>query len=135
MYQCSQCNKQFLHTAKLTEYSTPQDIALDEDTTAKGVMNTLDASVCPFCKSKAYTETVEEKQVGGIKLEDIGSLIDCAPSEANNYLDQGYVLYQTWQKNVFLVKLKQKAPVDAEPDELGKIIQAGIEQAKKEAQP
>jgi len=108
MYQCSNCNKQFLHTAKLTEYSTPQDMALDEDTTAKGVMNTLDASVCPFCKSKAYTEIAEEKVSGSINLADVASLIDCPPNEANNYLSQGYVLFQTWQKNVFLVKLKEK---------------------------
>lgn len=130
MYQCTQCGKQFLHTAKLTEYSTPQDIALDEDTTAKSVMNTLDASVCPFCKSKAYIEVAEEKQ-HAINLADVASLIDCPPSDANKYLADGYVLFQTWQKNVFLVKLKEKAPFDAKPkDELGDTIRAGIADAK-----
>jgi hypothetical protein len=111
MYQCSNCNKQFLHTAKLTEYSTPQNIELDEDTTAKGVMNTLDASVCPFCKSKAYTEIVETTQ----KLGDVISMIDVNPNEVDPKLAEGYVVLESWQKNIRLVKYKKVAPIDADP--------------------
>ena len=97
-YQCSQCNKVFMHTAKLVENQPVQNDPLENTTT-------LESSVCPFCKSKAYTEIVEEKQ-GAINLADVASLIDCPPSDANKYLQEGYVLFQTWQKNVFLVKLK-----------------------------
>lgn len=126
-YQCSDCKKTFLHTAKLTEFSTPQDIELNEDVTAKGVMNTLDSSVCPFCKSKSYTEVTEVKETGGIKLEDVVSLKDCAPNDADAWLAQGYKLFQTWQKNVFVVKLKEK-PV--ENKELGQIISKAMQEAK-----
>jgi hypothetical protein len=113
MYQCgnSACNKVFIHTAKLSEYTPTTEAPL-------AITNALESSVCPFCKSKAYTEVAEEKVSGSINLADVASLIDCPPSEADMHLKEGYVLFQTWQKNVFLVKLKLKvAPVDAKPTE------------------
>ena len=140
-YQCQNenCKKVFQHTAKLIEFTAPKDIQMDEDTTLKGATTSLESSVCPFCRSKAYSEIIEEKQ-GAINLADVASLIDCQPSDANKYLQEGYVLFQTWQKNVFLVKLKKTkdaevAPTDAKPDNvLGDAIRAGIQDAKaKEA--
>jgi hypothetical protein len=119
-----------MHTAKLTEFTAPKDIQMDEDTTLKGATTSLESSCCPFCKSKAYTENAEEKVSGAINLADVVSLKDCAPNEVDVMLGQGYVVYQTWQKNVFVVKLKDKAPVStSSKDELGDIIKAGIKEA------
>ena len=130
MYQCSNpaCNKVFLHTAKLVENQPVQNDPLGNTTT-------LESSVCPHCQSKAYSEVIEEKQ-GAINLVDVVSLKDCAPNEVDVMLGQGYVVYQTWQKNVFVVKLKDKAPVStSSKDELGDIIKAGIEDAKAKETP
>jgi hypothetical protein len=113
-----------MHTAKLVENQPVQNDPLGNTTT-------LESSVCPHCQSKAYTEIAEEKQ-GAINLANVVSLIDCQPSDANKYLQEGYVLFQTWQKNVFVVKLKDKAPVStSSKDELGDIIKAGIKEAKQ----
>lgn len=101
MYQCSnpECTKTFLHTAKLTEYSTSADSGI----VAKGILDSLDASVCPFCKSKAYTEIAETK---GVNLQNISSMIDVNPNEVDPKLAEGYVVLESWQKNIRLVKLK-----------------------------
>lgn len=115
MYQCSSCNKQFMHTARRIEEGLTKEVKNGETTYNIIVNGSAEFSVCPFCQSKAYTEVAEEKQVGSINLADVASLIDCPPSEANTYLTQGYTLFQTWQKNVFLVKLKDKvAPKEGE---------------------
>jgi hypothetical protein len=131
-YQCATCKEVFLHLAKQIRFAEPKDIPITEDTTIKAG-DSLETYICPLCGSKRYTEVVEEKQ-GTINLADVSSLIDCPPCDANKYLQEGYVLFQTWQKNCFLVKLKSKeagiAPKTAEPNDLGSIIQAGIADAK-----
>jgi hypothetical protein len=130
MYQCSnpECGKQFMHTAKLIENGLMDGkVRIIAD-------GSIESLVCPFCQSKAYTEVAEEKQAGTIKLEDIAKLIDCSPGEANNYLVQGYVLFQTWQKNVFLVKLKEK-PAPAGESLAEMIAKVKYGSATKDANP
>ena len=140
-YQCqnANCKKVFQHTAKLIENNPVPNDPL-------GNVTTIESSVCPHCQSKAYSEVVEDKQ-GAINLADVTSLKDIAPNDFDTYQAQGYVLFEKWQKNLFVVKLKPKvvevAPKDAstgtqssaQPDVLGDTIKAGIADAKaKETQ-
>lgn len=114
-YQCSKCKETFTHLAKKVHFEEPKTIPISEDTTIQGG-DSIETYVCPLCGSLRFAEVVEEKQ-GAVNLADVESLIDCPPNEADTHLKDGYVLFQTWQKNVFLVKLKPKvgvAPKDAE---------------------
>jgi len=111
-YQCSECKETFTHLAKKVHFEEPKTIPISEDTTIQGG-DSIETYVCPLCGSLRFTEVVEEKQGGSINLADVESLIDCPPNEADIHLKDGYVLFHTWQKNVFLVKLKAKQPPKA----------------------
>jgi hypothetical protein len=113
-YQCSQCKEVFLHLAKKVHFEEPKTIPISEDTTIQGG-DTLETYVCPLCGSLRYTEVVEEKQ-GAINLADVISLKDCAPNDVDGWLAQGYVPFQVWQKNVFVVKLKPKPTEENQPN-------------------
>jgi hypothetical protein len=104
-YQCQEqaCGKTFIHPARKTVTQTTSTTA--DDTFQE---TNIETTICPHCGSLNITEAPTEKQ--GIDLNDVVSLKDCPPNEADQYLQQGYMLYQAWQKNVFLVKLKEPTP-------------------------
>ena len=104
-YKClnADCGESFLYAAKKTVEKT---IAPDE-------VSTIEILTCPFCGSIEIDEAPQEAK--GVALENIVSLKDVSPNEVDSYLAQGYVVYQTWQKNVFVVKLKPKETEQTTP--------------------
>lgn len=95
-YQCKNevCGKQFNFTAKKTVEKT---IAPDE-------VSTIEILTCPFCGSIEIDEAPQETK--GVNKEDIISLKDIEPNEFDKYQKDGYVLYESWQKNLRVVKLR-----------------------------
>jgi hypothetical protein len=73
----------------------------------------VETLVCPYCGSLNFDEAPTETK--GINLADITSLKDVAPNEVDQYINDGYTVYQTWQKNVFVVKLKPKETEQTTP--------------------
>ena len=104
-YQCKNeiCGKQFSFTAKKTVTDQEKEIV------------TIETLVCPYCESLNFEELPQEQPVKGVDLQNIASLKDVAPNEVDTFLAQGYVVYQTWQKNVFVVKLKPKETEQTTP--------------------
>lgn len=110
-YKCLNvdCGKSFLYAAKKTVthlYDEPYPVNSDgaiKTYTNNMVVETL---VCPYCGSLNFDELPQEAK--GINLADVESYKDVAPNEVDDYLKQGYIIYQSWQKNIHLIKLKAK---------------------------
>lgn len=104
-YKClnPECGKQFNFAAKKTLEKTECD----------ATTTIIETVVCPYCGSINFDEAPQEAK--GVALENIASLKDVSPNEVDSYLAQGYVVYQTWQKNVFVVKLKPKETEQTTP--------------------
>ncbi len=104
-YKCKNeiCGKQFSFTATKTVTDQEKEIV------------TIETLVCPYCCSLNFDEIPQEQPVKGVDLQNIASLKDVAPNEVDTFLAQGYVVYQTWQKNVFVVKLKPKETEQTTP--------------------
>ncbi|MFA5366263.1 MAG: hypothetical protein WC325_13865 [Candidatus Bathyarchaeia archaeon] len=110
IYECQKCKKQFHLATKQIIQETPTtylnfDATYANEHPQKTVTITTEAYVCPHCGSKEFNE-YKEPQLAENKLENIISLKDVAPNDADTWLSQGYVVLQTWQKNVFVAKYK-----------------------------
>lgn len=84
-------------------YTAKKELVNISQIDASGIETTIETNVCPYCGSLNFDESSAEAPVN-MELKDVISLKDVPPNEADAYLAQGYVLLQTWQKNVFLVK-------------------------------
>ena len=95
-YKCLNvdCGESFLFAAKKT---VEQTITPDE-------VHTIEILRCPFCGSLEIDEAPQEAK--GVNKEDIISLKDIEPNEFDKYQKDGYVLYESWQKNLRVVKLR-----------------------------
>lgn len=94
-YKClnPECGKQFNFAAKKTFEKTECDAS---------TTTIIETVVCPYCDSLNFDELPQEAK--GINLADVESYKDVAPNEVDDYLKQGYTIYQSWQKNVHLIK-------------------------------
>jgi hypothetical protein len=134
LYQCSKCNKQFLHTAKIVTVGLPKDqletldmmlteAPKDKDLDPltdllKSLRSTFDLalmeySACPFCRSKEYTEFIEPtptpEEISNVYIYDLSS----GPQQAlDMLLAQGYKIQQRYAKQYFLEKPKVASAKD-----------------------
>lgn len=98
-FVCLNCKKTFIYCAKVTDYNP---------TTKDGVpiqnmipSSTIEAHVCPYCKSLNVDEYVEPQP-------NITSVISISIEEVDTKLKEGYVVRELYAKTATLVKLDKK---------------------------
>lgn len=101
-YQCTSCNKTFTHPAKTI---TPKD-EQDKGTTIAipgyiFQVPTIEAYVCPFCKSLEFNEYVEPQ-------EDITSVKSVPLEECDAWIVKGYKVRELYAKSATLVLMEAK---------------------------
>lgn len=99
-FQCADCQKVFLYTAKKTHFLIPKDIQVDEDTTIKAG-DTVETHICPYCQSLNFIEHVEPQP-------EIISALSCELNEVDSWLKIGYEVHALYQKTATLVKKEVK---------------------------
>lgn len=107
-YQCKQCTKIFIHPAKQTNYAfnnqNPEDFTLT---------SINEASVCPFCRSREYSEFTEpiitDQKTTAVLVVDLVTGENLALNKA---LADGYEIIGRYAKQYTLEK---KAPKQADP--------------------
>lgn len=145
-YQCEKCNKTFSHPRKQIDHYGKDvktlNFSLNGEKISKEQLAYLrtelsrfalsadylenETYVCPFCDSMAFKDFDAPKP-------DIVSMKSVDIKEVDELLKQGYKVKESSTTKACLVKYAEVAPKDAQPDVLGEIIQAGIEEDKKNA--
>ena len=112
-YQCDRGHL-FLHIAKQVHFLEAKEINIDEDTNTK-VMDTIEASCCPFCFSKFISEIEAEPVVGNVESVYIYELTTGPQTALDALLAQGYVITNRYAKAYHLEKPKAvESPQEAE---------------------
>jgi len=119
LFECQNpnCAKQFHYAAKYTvhQYSKPE---VKEQigtiiTVEPIVLSTIEEFLCPFCKSKEFTEyippTPTQEEIANVYIYDLTS---GAQTALDALLAQGYRIQQRYAKQYFLEKPKT-SPIEA----------------------
>lgn len=99
---CSDCDKQFLYTAKLTKFIAAHDVELNEDEVTQA-FDTEETHVCPYCHSL----NISEAQVEQIQQPKMVDLVECEVPHVKEYLDKGYVVLDRYAKSIRLALYQQ----------------------------
>jgi hypothetical protein len=121
-YQCVNGHL-FLHVAKQVHFLEAKDINIDEDTTTK-VMDTIEASCCPYCYSKLISEIEVVEPVANVESVYIYELTSGPQLGLDKLLADGYVIVNRYAKTYSLEKVKVVIPK-------GEIIEEIIEKVKE----
>jgi len=90
-YECLSCKKTFLHVGRLTN----NDVSIGMNTAP--VINSLEVSVCPYCKSLDIEDHVEvEPAITSVKSVDL--------AEVDGFLKEGYVVHELYAKTATIIK-------------------------------
>ena len=90
MFECLDCKKHFLFTAKLIKESGEEDIL------------TIEYQVCSNCLSLNFIELHEK-----LYSEKIESVRFVYPRDVDEYIKKGYEVHQIYAKEVVMKKIKK----------------------------
>lgn len=130
-YTCQNCGWAFTQPAEIIKPLNQEGSVAIQVSGMLVISNTIKTFACPRCNSIAYEETEQNKAPANVYVYE---LTTGPQTKLDELLAEGYEVVNRYSKQYHLEKPKI-APSDAKPkDELGEIIQAGIDQAKAEAQ-
>ena len=89
-YECLDCKKRFLFTAKLVKESEDENILY------------IEYQVCSNCLSLNFIELYEKSY-----SEEIESVRFVYPRDVDDYIKKGYKVHQIYAKEVVMKKIKK----------------------------
>lgn len=99
-YECQDCKKQFLHTAKYSHFIQSKDI--EPNSFAINLEDAVERYVCPYCYSLNIIDVLIEQQPKG----KIIALVSVPNNAVNDFLAEGYEVMEDkiYAKETVLIK-------------------------------